>query len=157
MSLYNKIIDLQKLHQAWKKVHTNHPAAGVDHITVEIFEKNLSDNLKQLNIELKNHKYNPLPVKKTVLYQGEKTREIALYCVRDKVLQQSIATELNRIYNPLFARSTYAYRPDMSARLAIEEIEKKIQTKVYTHIMKIDISHFFDTIQCIIEHLSDGF
>ena len=147
MSLYNKIIDLQKLHQAWKKVHTNHPAAGVDHITVDIFEKNLSDNLQQLNIELKNHRYNPFPVKKTVLYQGEKAREIALYCVRDKVLQQSIATELNRIYNPLFTRSTYAYRPDMSARLAIEEIEKKIQPKAYTHIMKIDISHFFDTIQ----------
>lgn len=146
MGIYSKIIDLQKLHQAWKKVHANHPVAGVDLVTVDIFEKNLTVNLKQLNIELKNHKYKPFPVRKTVLYQKEKAREISLFCVRDKIVQQSIATELNRMYDLLFSKRTYAYRPNKSAKLALDEIEKMIQSNAFTHIMKIDIAHFFDTI-----------
>ena len=28
MSIYNKVIDLQKLHQAWERVRRNKPAAG---------------------------------------------------------------------------------------------------------------------------------
>ena len=34
MSLYNKIIDLQKLNAAWSKVRKNKPACGVDNIIV---------------------------------------------------------------------------------------------------------------------------
>lgn len=37
MSLYNKIIDLQKLNVAWEHVRRNKPAAGADHITCEQF------------------------------------------------------------------------------------------------------------------------
>ena len=33
MSIYNKIIDQQKLMAAWKKVMGNKPACGVDHVT----------------------------------------------------------------------------------------------------------------------------
>ena len=30
MSLYNKVIDLQKMDQAWDRVRKNKPSAGVD-------------------------------------------------------------------------------------------------------------------------------
>lgn len=38
MGIYNKVIDLQKLGQAWEKVRRNKPASGVDNITYEYFE-----------------------------------------------------------------------------------------------------------------------
>lgn len=53
MSLYNKIIDLQKLSQAWKEARKNHPAAGVDNVTFEQFEEGKAEGLRQLHQELR--------------------------------------------------------------------------------------------------------
>ncbi len=106
MSIYNKVIDLQKLHQAWERVRRNKPAAGVDSVTYEQFDADKNAALKQLNIDLKNHTYHALPVRRVVMYKGEKAREIALYSMRDKVVQQSVAAELNRIYDNRFSART---------------------------------------------------
>ena len=57
MSLYNKIIDLQKLQSAWRDVLKNKPKEGVDCITYEMFEENKKEYLKELWEELVNHTY----------------------------------------------------------------------------------------------------
>ena len=146
MSLYNKIIDLQKLGMAWERVKKNKPAAGVDQVTYEQFDTNKREELKQLQIELQNHTYQALPVRRVMIYKGEKAREIALYAMRDKVVQQSVAAELNRIYEACFSECTYAYRSNRAALQAVEDIGKQIETKTYEFIVKADIAHFFDTI-----------
>lgn len=147
MSLYNKIIDLQKLNQAWQHVKKNKPAAGVDHVTVEQFDAEIKTSLRQLNQELVDHTYETLPVKKVTIYKGEKAREIVLYAMRDKVVQQSLALELNKLYDPLFSSQTYAYRNHRSALSAIDEIAQRAKNGTFTCYLKVDISHFFDTIQ----------
>lgn len=146
MSIYNKVIDLQKLHQAWERVRRNKPAAGVDNVTYEQFDEDRNEMLKQLNIDLRNHAYKALPVRRVVMYKGEKAREIALYAMRDKVVQQSVAAELNKIYDSRFSAQTYAYRNNKSSLNAVNAIEEQIHTGKYSWILKIDISHFFDEI-----------
>lgn len=146
MSLYTKIIDLQKLNAAWQKVKKNKPAAGVDHVTYEMFDAQKREALQQLQMELRNHTYEALPVKRIEMFKGNKSRTIALYSMRDKVLQQSINTELNRIYEPLFSSSSYAYRNNKSALTALDEIEKAVKSGDYKYVIKVDIEHFFDTI-----------
>lgn len=147
MSLYNKIIDLQKLNMAWEKVLKNKPACGVDNVTCEQFDENKAQELKQLNMELREHTYQPLPVKRITIYKGDKAREIALYSMRDKVVQQSLASELNKIYDIQFSGQTYAYRSNKSALNAVNELDMQIQKKQFRYILKLDIVHFFDTIQ----------
>lgn len=147
MSLYSKIIDLQKLGTAWEKVKKNKPACGVDHVTYEYFDKNKKQELKQLCMELHEHTYHVLPVRKVVIYKESKAREIALYSMRDKVVQQSIAAELNKIFDPQFSTQTYAYRNNKSALNAVNEIEEQMRSGKYHDVMKLDIAHFFDTIQ----------
>lgn len=147
MSLYNKVIDLQKLNAAWEHVHKNKPSSGVDNVSYEQFHQNRKEELKQLQLELQEHSYETLPVRSTMLYKGEKMRMIALYSMRDKVVQQSLAVELNRIYDNHFSDQTYAYRNNRSALSAVYEIEKRIQTEKYTWILKADILKFFDMIQ----------
>ncbi len=147
MSIYNKVIDLQKLHQAWERVFRNKPAAGVDNVTYEQFDADKNEALKQLNIDLKNHTYHALPVRRVVMYKGEKAREIALYSMRDKVVQQSVAAELNKIYDNRFSEKTYAYRSNKSSLNAVNAIEEEIQTGRYSWILKVDIAHFFDEIE----------
>lgn len=147
MSLYTKIIDLQKLTTAWQKVRKNKPAAGADHITCEQFEANQREELKQLNLDLKEHKYLPVPVKKIILYKGEKAREIALYSMIDKVVQQSVASELSKLYDPYFVQGTFAYRSGKSALQAIDLVAEQMQSGKWNVLLKLDITKFFDRIQ----------
>lgn len=67
--------------------------------------------------------------------------------MRDKVVQQSLAHELGRIYEPLFSESTYAYRPGQSALEALELIEKKTKGHQELWVLKMDIADFFDCIR----------
>ena len=55
MGLYSKVIDLQKLNDAWKRVRRNKPAAGVDNVTHEDFDGRRQDELKRLAKELREH------------------------------------------------------------------------------------------------------
>ncbi len=146
MSLYTKIIDLQKLDAGLQKVLKNKPAPGVDGITYDMFEANKKEYLKQLHLELQEHRYHPLPVKLVKLYKGEKERTVALYSMRDKVLQQSIAFELQKIYEPAFSKVTYAYRNGRSALQAIEHIESWMCRYPDGWVLKMDIQSFFDMI-----------
>lgn len=150
MGIYSKIIDLQKLGAAWDKVKKNKPAPGVDHVTYEEFEERKRAELKQLNLELAEHRYESLPVKLTAIYKGEKARSIALFTMRDKVVQQSIVQELSKIYEPSFSTCTYAYRPGQSALHALELVESRIQKSSESGemlwVLKLDIADFFDSI-----------
>lgn len=147
MGLYTKIIDLQKLTAAWQKVRKNKPAAGADHITCEQFDANQREELKQLNLDLKEHTYEPIPVKRIMLYKGEKAREIALYSMRDKVVQQSIASELSKLFDPYFVQGTFAYRSGRSALQAIDLLTEQMRLGKWKVVLKLDITKFFDRIQ----------
>ncbi len=146
MGLYGKIIDLQKLETAWDHVRKNKPACGVDNVTYEEFENARAEKLKQLNVELAEHRYESLPVKLLDLYHGEKVRTIALFAMRDKVVQQSLAQELGKIYEPLFSPSAYAYRPGQSALQALERIEEQVKRDGEIWVLKMDIESFFDNL-----------
>lgn len=147
MSLYNKIIDLQKLSQAWSEARKNHPAAGVDNVTFEEFEERKAEGIRQLHQELREHRYRALPVKRVILYKGEKAREIALYAMRDKVVQRSLEAELKRIYEGQFSPQAFAYRSSKSALNAVNEIDQRIKSGKYSWALRLDISGFFDSIQ----------
>lgn len=146
MSLYTKIIDRQKLSMAWERVKKNRPACGVDNITWEMYDEGKKENIGQLHIELAEHTYEPHPVKLATIYKGEKAREIALYTMRDKNVQQAIAVELTRLYDHLFSTCVCAYRPGKSALSALEVVENVIKKGKVCWSLKADIAHFFDTI-----------
>lgn len=145
MSLYTKIIDIQKLDVALQKAAKNKPAAGADGVTYDMFLDNKREYLKQLHLELAEHRYHPRPVKLAQLYQGEKERTIALYSMRDKVVQQSAAAELQKLYEPLFSNACYAYRSGRSALEAVGKLEKYMAGQG-GWVLRMDIHSFFDSI-----------
>jgi len=146
MSLYTKTIDLQKLGMAWKKVYGNKPTAGADSVTCEMFNANSRQELMQLNIELKEHRYHVFPVKTVALVKENKVREVSLYTMRDKIVQTSLAQELSNIYEPLFPECACAYRNARSALQAIDSIERNVKGEKYHYALKTDIHKFFDCI-----------
>ena len=146
MGIFTKVIDQQKLTEAWNRVKRNKPAAGVDEVSWEDFDGACKQNIRQLNIELVGHTYQSLPVRMVPLYKGEKVREVSLYSMRDKVVQQSLASELVRLYDGLMSESTYAYRPGRAALQAIGYLDKEISSGAYGWALKADIRRFFDHI-----------
>lgn len=146
MGLYTKIIDLQKLRKAWEKVKVKKASPGIDGMTVEFFASQADAELKQLNMELKQFQYEPSPVRMITLQKGEKTREIGLLCLRDKIVQQSVAYELHRLYDNLFVEESYAFHSNRSALNAIQEIEETVKKYPDYWVLKADIKSFFDRI-----------
>ncbi|MEE0348642.1 MAG: CRISPR-associated primase-polymerase type A1 [Lachnospiraceae bacterium] len=154
MGDYTRIIDLQNLQRAWEKVHTNHPAAGSDHISAEHFENRKKEYLYQLHVELKTGKYIPQVVKQIEIFKNGKARTISLFCMRDKVVQQSICTVLGTRIEQEISPRAFAYRNGKSALVGIDEIEKEIKEKQYSYFLKMDIEKYFDSVdieQCIFE------
>ena len=150
MGLFSRIIDIQKLNQAWEKVRLNRAAAGVDGISSEKFEENRREYIKELHQELADHCYSPRPVKLITIQKNEKQREIGIFCIRDKIVQQAIYYELNRLYDASLCESVYAYRPNRSAIRAVNDINSVIQKERYSYFLESDIEKFFDSI-CIME------
>lgn len=148
MGLYSRIIDLQKLRQAWTKVRMKKTSPGIDGITVDLFEAELNVNLKQLNLELKEMRYEPSPVRMVTLAKDGKERQIGLFCLRDKIVQQSIVQELHKLFDHSFASESCAFRSNRSALEAVSQIEKVVQSykEKDGFVVKTDIHHFFEEI-----------
>jgi RNA-directed DNA polymerase len=62
-SLIDKVYASQTLWAAWKRVASNHGAAGIDRMSVEYFEANAEYYLTGLGKELRNGSYKPSPIK----------------------------------------------------------------------------------------------
>lgn len=67
--------------------------------------------------------------------------------MRDKVVQQSVASELSKLYDPYFVQGTFAYRSGKSALQAIDLVAEQMQSGKWNVLLKLDITKFFDRIQ----------
>ena len=66
-------------------------AVGVDGITKEEYEKNLGNNLKDLQERLKRKSYKPKLARRVEIPKDNgKTRPLSIYCYEDKLVQEYI-------------------------------------------------------------------
>ena len=61
-SLIDKVWDEQNLRAAFRRVKANKGAAGVDHVSIEDFEKKLDENVATASRQLREGTYQPQPV-----------------------------------------------------------------------------------------------
>jgi len=64
-SLIDKVSAPRTLHAAWQHVKANDGAAGVDHVTVAMYARDLDCNLAQVSQQLCDGTYRPQPVRRT--------------------------------------------------------------------------------------------
>ena len=72
-------------------------------------------------------------------------RKLGIPTVIDRTLQQAITQQLVPIYEPLFAEGSYGYRPNRSAKDAIQKV-KEYAEQGYTFAVVLDLSKYFDTL-----------
>lgn len=145
---FEKLCSLDYLETGFKAVKKNKGAPGIDGITIEEFEENLSEELSRLKWELANWKYVVQPVRRVEIPKPGKNAGVRLLgvpCVRDRVVQATLKLILEPIFEATFSDNSYGFRPGRSQRQAVEAA-RAIVANGKEHVVDIDLSKFFDRV-----------
>ena len=122
-------------------------APGVDGVTVDQYEANLRENLKDLETRLHRQSYRPLPSLRRNIPKGNgKTRPLGIAAVEDKIVQRAVVMILERIYEVDFCDTSYGFRPRRSCHEALASLGQTIAFKKVNWISDADIKGFFDHV-----------
>lgn len=144
--LFRQIASVPTLRHAWRKVRSNHGAAGVDAVSVTTFAMNLDANLAELSRNLLNRTYTPLPARfVTVPKPGGKERELAILTVRDRIAQRAVLDAVEPLFEAQFMDCSFAFRPGRSVEMAIQQIIA-VRAHDFRWTVDTDIQDFFPTI-----------
>jgi len=139
-------ITLEIMHKAYKNVKRNRGAAGIDKVSIGMYEKNLEQNLESLMRKMKIDTYQSKPLRRKLIPKGNgKFRPLGIPAVKDRVAHEVIRIIINPIFEKLFHESSHGFRRGRSCITAIEEL-LEYHKQGYQHVADADISGFFDNI-----------
>lgn len=140
------LLNEDMLKDSWQFIRKN-AASGVDGVSAKEYEQNLDENIHQLVDDLKRKSYRAKNVLRRFIPKGDgKLRPLGIPATQDKLLQLSVKRILEAIFEQDFLRSSFAYRPNLSALDAVEKLTLKLQFGKYNFVVEADIKGFFDNI-----------
>jgi len=158
-------IDDRLMREAFKAVKRNRGAAGIDKVSIGMFEENLDANLAALKGDLKTKgAFSPKPLRRVWIpkdAKGTKMRPLGIPAVRDRIAQEVIRRLLEPIFEPLFHDCSFGFRPGRSCHKAIERV-LSFHAEGDRVTLDADISGFFDNIPhklivgAVAEEVADG-
>ena len=128
---------------------SNDGAPGVDGVTFEAIEESgVESFLRQIQDELVNHKYQPMPVRKKEIPKdgGTKVRVLSIPAIRDRVVQGALKLILEPIFEADFQPGSYGYRPKRTAREAVLRVDRAI-ARGKTRVIDLDLRAYFDNVR----------
>jgi RNA-directed DNA polymerase len=139
-------IPKQEVWEAYRQVKANQGGPGVDGVSVEVFEKDLKDNLYKIWNRMSSGTYFPPPVKAVVIpkVHGGGTRVLGVPTIADRVAQTVVARRLEAKVEPVFHSDSYGYRPGRSALDAVAVCRQRCWK--YDWVIDMDIQRFFDSV-----------
>ena len=144
--LLEEIASRENLNRAYKRVKRNKGAGGVDGMEVDELLQYLKDNGDEIRKSIVEGKYQPQPVRRVEIPKDNgKKRKLGIPTAVDRVIQQAIAQVLTPIYEPMFAETSYGFRPKRSAHGALRKSKEYLEAgKVWT--VDMDLEKFFDKV-----------
>jgi RNA-directed DNA polymerase len=134
------------MRDAFRNVKRNRGAAGVDKISIQLFEKNLDQNLLALMRRLKDGTYQSHPLRRTHIFKEPgKTRPLGIPAVRDRVAQEVVRQLLNPLFERVFHNDSFGFRPWRGCHMAVERV-LELRQLGYKYVLDADIKGFFDNI-----------
>jgi RNA-directed DNA polymerase len=132
--------------EAFRNVKRNRGAAGIDKVSIQLYESNLLENLLALMRRLKDGTFRPLPLRRVHIPKGDgKTRPLGIPAVRDRVAQEVLRQLLNPLFERIFHDDSYGFRPARGCHMAVERVVE-LHQQGHTHVLDADIKGFFDNI-----------
>ena len=162
-SLIDKVHPERILRAAFSQVAANKGAAGVDHVTVKMFDERLEENLKKLSEDLQSGQYRPQQIRRHYIPKpgSKEKRPLGIPTVRDRVVQTAVLNALEPIFEREFAEHSYGFRPGRGCKDALRRVDELLKAG-YTYIVDADLKSYFDTIPhdrllaLVAQKVSDG-
>ena len=146
-SLIDKVDAERTLQAAWQRVKANGGAAGIDHVTVARYARDLDRNLADLAKQLREGTYRPQPIRRTWIDKpgSREKRPLGIPTVRDRIVQTALRLVLEPIFERDFAEQSYGFRPLRGCKDALRRVDRLL-TAGFTWVVDADLRRYFDTI-----------
>ena len=149
---------------AFQKIKRNRGAAGIDRVSIGMFENNLEQNLLALMRDLKSGQFVPRPLRRVLIPKDPRSksfRPLGIPVVRDRVAQEVLRRLLDPIFEPLFHNASFGFRKGRNCHLALQKV-LSLHDDGYRLVLDADIEAFFDNIphsvilQLVAARVADG-
>lgn len=146
-SLMDKVYAPSNLEAAWKRVKRKKGAAGVNGQSVAQFAAQAESSLKWLHEELREGRYEPLPVRRHWIPKPgtNKQRPLGIPAVRDRTVQGALRNVLEPIFEKKFVEYSYGFRPRRSCKDALRRVIELLR-RGYVYVVDADITNYFEMI-----------
>ena len=146
MELIEKILSEENFNEAIRRVKSNKGAPGIDKMTVKEIDEYFSEHKEDIKKSIMTMGYRPLPVRRVYIPKANgKKRPLGIPTVRDRVIQQMTAQQLNQIYEPTYSEHSYGFRTGRDCHGAIDEVLQYLN-EGYEWVIDLDIEKYFDTV-----------
>ena len=140
------ILSRDNLNLAYKRVKAKKGSHGVDGMTVDELLPFLKRHGETIRQRILAGGYSPQPVRRVEIPKPDGgVRQLGIPTVTDRLIQQAIAQELNKIFDPDFSENSYGFRPNKGAHQAIIAARGYIE-QGYRWTVDIDLEKFFDKV-----------
>ena len=140
-------LNVENLKQSAKRIEGNR-AIGIDKVTKQEYLENLEENVKMLISRMKQMSYKPKAVKRVYIPKdgSNKKRPLGIPAYEDKIVQDVMTQILNAIYEPMFKKFSFGFRPNKSCHQAIAYLDMMLHRYKTNYVVDLDIKGFFDNI-----------
>jgi RNA-directed DNA polymerase len=140
------VIDIAMLGQQFKELG-NKKAIGIDGITKTEYGKNLETNLKVLLTKIRRGTYQTKPARITVIPKEDGGSRPLISCFEDKIVESAVSKILNAVFEPIFLKCSYGFRPKVNAHDALRALNKFTYSFNNGAVAEIDITKCFNSIR----------
>ena len=146
MELLKKVLNYSNLASAQRKVMSNKGAAGVDKMQVKELTEYMKHHRAELIEAIESGAYQPQAVLGVEIPKSSGgVRLLGIPTVIDRMIQQAIHQVLVMVYEPVFSRYSYGFRPLRGAQKAIRQALEYINSGSQD-IIDLDLKSFFDVV-----------
>lgn len=134
------------MRKAFRNVKRNRGVAGVDRVSIDMFEANLEANLDSLMRDLKRRRFTPMPLLRAYVPKSPtQNRPLGIPAVRDRVAQDVLRQLLEPILTPTFHDCSFGFIRGRNCHQAIQRL-LKFRNSGLRWIVDADVRAFFDEI-----------
>jgi RNA-directed DNA polymerase len=144
--MLDKILNRQNIERAIKAVERNDGAGGVDDRQSDELRPFVNANCQSLLNSIREGRYQPSPVRKVEIPKATGgVRTLGIPTVVDRMIQQAIYQVLSPIYEEVFDKHSYGFRPCKNAHQAVIQAQRYLN-EGYNWILELDLEKFFDKV-----------
>jgi len=138
------------LHRAAESVlaRPGSDTAGVDGTTRDYFKAHADRLLEELRLDLKEHRFEPLPVRRTYIPKANgKKRPLGIPALRDRIVQEAMRMALDPIYESDFQPYSFGFRKGRCTMDAIAVLMPLFNGSLkHYYVIEGDLKSYFDTV-----------